>query len=285
VAEIAHAARQALGEAAVERAALGMFCLAGADLPEDYAMLGRAVEELGECQEIVVKNDTMAALRSGLSRPWGVVVVAGTGTNAAGRAPDGQEIVLPGLGYISGDWGGGGVISQEIIHLIMRAWDGRGEPTMLLQMVLDALGASSPEALLQMLHHNQVEQERLLALVPLLFEAACAGDAVAQKLVREIGTEVGITARTLIRRLSLHHQDVEVVLAGGVFKASGTLLVDTVEEVIQREAPRVAVVLPKVEPVAGALLLALEAAGVKVDERIQQNLDATLPRQLLIEGR
>jgi N-acetylglucosamine kinase-like BadF-type ATPase len=167
----------------------------------------------------------------------------------------------------------------------MRAWDGRGEPTMLVQMVLDSLGASSPEALLRMLYRNQVEQEQLLELVPLLFEAACAGDAVAGRLVREVGSEIGITARTLIRRLSLENENVEVVLAGGMFKAKGSLLIDTVKAVVHDAAPRADIVLPKVEPVVGALLLALEAAGVEVDGRIQQNIRATLPQGLLIEGR
>jgi N-acetylglucosamine kinase-like BadF-type ATPase len=285
VAQIARAVHQALTPATAEEATLGMFCLAGADLPEDYALLSQAVERLRICQKVAVKNDTLAALRSGLSRPWGVVVVSGTGTNAAGRARNGQEIILPGLGHISGDWGGGGVISQEIIRRVMRAWDGRGEPTMLVQMVLDSLGASSPEALLRMLYRNQVEQEQLLELVPLLFEAACAGDAVAGRLVREVGSEIGITARTLIRRLSLENENVEVVLAGGMFKAKGSLLIDTVKAVLHDAAPRADIVLPKVEPVVGALLLALEAAGVEVDGRIQQNIRATLPQGLLIEGR
>jgi len=284
-AQIGQSVQQALIQASVEEAALGMFCVAGVDLPEDYALLLPAVRRLQVSQQIVIKNDTMAALRSGRSRPWGVVVVSGTGTNAAGRALDGQEIVLPGLGQISGDWGGGSAISLEIVRRVMRAWDGRGEPTMLLQMALNALGAPSPEALLRMLYHNQVEQEQLLGLVPLLFEAAHAGDAVACALVTEIGTEVGITARTLIRRLSLQDKNVEVVLAGGMFKAKGPLLIDTVKAVIHEVAPRAVIVLPRVEPVVGALLLALEAIGVQVDGAVRRNIQTSLPPLLLIERR
>jgi len=285
MAQIAHSVGEALAQAKVssQEARLGIFCLAGADLPEDYAMLRQAVEDLGVCQKVVVKNDTMAALRSGLSRPLGVVVICGTGTNAAGRAPDGREIVLPGLGYISGDWGGGAQITQEIIRLIMRAWDGRGKPTVLLQMVLDSLGVSSPGVLLQMLYHNQLEQHQLLGLVPLLFEAAYLGDEVACQLVREVGTEVGVTARTLIRRLSIEDKDVEVVLGGSIFKAKGPLLIDTVKGVVHEVAPRASIVLPKFEPVVGALFLALEATGVEVREMVRENVETTLPQELVIE--
>jgi len=284
-AQISLAMQQALQEAAVPEVAVGVFCLAGADLPEDYELLGGALSGLAGCHQAIIKNDTLAALRSGLSRPWGVVVVCGTGTNAAGRAPDGREIVLPGLGHVSGDWGGGSVISLEVIRRVMRAWDGRGVPTLLTQLALEHLGAASEEALLRLLYHQQVPQEKLLGLVPLLFEAANAGDAAATRLVTEVGTEVGITARTLISRLGLHHSDVEVVLAGGVFKAKGSLLTDTVEEVVHQLAPRAVMVLPEVEPVVGALLLALEASGVEVDGTIGQSIGATLPCSLRIAGR
>jgi N-acetylglucosamine kinase-like BadF-type ATPase len=284
VAQVAHCVQEALTQASIQEVTLGMFCLAGADLPEDYAMLSQAIEGLGVCHKVVVKNDTMAALRSGLSRSWGVVVVCGTGTNAAGRAADGQEIILPGLGHISGDWGGGGQISQEIVRRVMRAWDGRGRPTVLLQMVLDSLGVSSPEVLLQMLYHNELQQPQLLELVPLLFEAAYAGDQVACQLVREVGMEVGVTARTLIRRLSLHDKAVEVVLGGSIFKAKGPLLIDTVTAVVHEVAPRGSLVVPKFEPVVGALFLALEAAGVEVEGMVRKNLEMSLPQELLING-
>jgi N-acetylglucosamine kinase-like BadF-type ATPase len=285
--EISQCVGQALIRAQMPSAQveLGVFCLAGADLPEDYAMLTRAIEDLKVCRKVVVKNDTMAGLRSGLSRPWGVVVVCGTGTNAAGRAPDGRELVLPGLGYISGDWGGGEQIAQEMIRLIMRAWDGRGKPTVLQQMCLDALGVSSMELMLQKLYHAKFSQGQVLGLVPLLFEAAYEGDEVACQLVKQVGTEVGVTARTIIRRLSLQDEDVEVVLGGGIFKAKGPLLIDTIQALILDVAPQASIVLPKFEPVVGALLLALEAAGVEVAGRVRQNVEIALPRELLIAER
>ena len=285
VAQISRSVQEALAQASVQDVRLGLFCLAGADLPEDYAMLSQALDSLGACQKAVVKNDTMAALRSGLSRPWGVVVICGTGTNAAGRAPDGRELILPGLGHISGDWGGGEAISQEIIRRAMRAWDGRGKPTLLLQMILDRFGASSPEDVLQMLYRKQLEQHQLLGLAPLAFEAAYAGDDVACELVKEVGTEVGVTARTIIRRLSLQDEDVEVVLAGGVFKARGPLLIDTVQAAVHEVAPRAAIVLPKFEPVVGALFLALETVGVGVTGSVTENIRTTLPQELVIERR
>ncbi len=258
----------------------GFFGLAGADLPVDFALLTPAVESLNLARQVYVKNDTVVALRAGLTRRWGVAVICGTGFNAGGIGPDGREIQLPGLGALSGDWGGGTDIAQEVIRLVCRAWDGRGQPTILTEMVLSVLGLTSVEGLISALYQGQIDQRRLLDLVPLVFEAAYTGDQVAQDLLVRVGTEVGITAGAIIRRLGLENTDVEVVLGGSVFKGKGPLLIDTVTQVVHRIAPRAVIVLPEFEPVVGAVLLALERLGIEVDTAVYEHLRATLPREL-----
>lgn len=276
------AARQALQGAGIdpEEVELGYFCLAGADLPEDFAMLQEAVEALHLARQVIIKNDTLAALRAGLSRSWGVVVICGTGFNAAGRSPDGREIVLPGLGPISGDWGGGGELSQEVIRLVMRAWDGRGRPTRLTQLVLSTLELPSEQVLLSKLYHDEIDHGLILDLVKLLFEASAAGDEVAQELIVQMGTEVGVTANALLKRLSLEATDAEVVLGGSVFKGKGDLLIDTASQVIHRVAPRAQIVRPRFEPVVGALLLALESTGLSITPQRLERLEGSLPEML-----
>ena len=252
---------------------LGCFCLAGADLPEDYIMLQEAVHALNLARSVVIKNDTLAALRSGTTRSWGVVVICGTGFNAAGRSPGGEEIVFPGLGPISGDWGGGGTLSREMIRAVMRAWDGRGKPTLLTALVLKALGIDSVEKLLALLYHKQIDPQHLLDLVPLLFEAGESGDQVAQDLIVRMGTEVAVAANALIRRLSLKEEDVEVVLGGSVFKGRGDLMLNTITRLVHEEAPKARIMRPHHEPVVGAVLLALEAAGAVIDGALYQSLE------------
>jgi len=163
----------------------------------------------------------------------------------------------------------------------MRGWDGRGKPTLLTELVLEALRVPSTEILLSRLYHQEIDQRRILDLVPLLFEAAEAGDNVARELIVRMGTEVGVTANALIRRLSLETKDVEVVLGGGVFKGKGSLLVDTVTQVVHREAPAARIVMPRYEPVVGAALLALESIGVTVSSQVYDLLDSTLPAGLV----
>jgi N-acetylglucosamine kinase-like BadF-type ATPase len=297
--EIRRSCEEALAQVGVSPPVdFGFFGLAGADMPVDFALLTPAVEGMGLARRVRIKNDTMVALRAGLKRSWGVAVICGTGFNAGGIGPDGREIQLPGLGALSGDWGGGSDIAQEVIRLICRAWDGRGQPTVLTERVLTALGFPSVEELIPQLYQSQLvlseaegfdyypgqfDQRRLLALVPLVFEAAYGGDQVAQDLLVRVGTEVGTTANAIIRRLGLETTDVEVVLGGSVFKGRGPLLVDAVSQMVHRVAPQAIIVLPEFEPVVGAVFLALESLEVEVNETVYANMRAGLPDELRTE--
>ena len=272
--EIGAAARAALGP--VDQADLAYLCLAGADLAEDYAILEPAMLALGLARRVVVKNDTMAALGAGLTRSWGIAVVCGTGLNAVGLGPDGREVAFPSLGPISGDWGGGGDLSAEVIRAVMRAWDGRGQPTALRDRVLSRLGAHSEEDLLARLRHKRIEEPTILGLVPLLFEAADEGDAVARQLVTRMGVEIAASANALIRRLGVAAEEVEVVLSGSIFKGKGPLLIETVTAAIRAQAPTARISRVRYEPVVGAALLGLEALGVTLTAEVIARLNETI---------
>ncbi len=276
--EVGTAVRMALGQMNLSTDTIdcGYYCLAGADLPEDYIMLQAAVERLGMSRSVAIDNDTMAALRAGLSRSWGVVVICGTGFNGAGRAPDGREVRMPGLGPISGDISGGSAMAYDALRAVMRAWDGRGKPTRLREPMLAMFNAPDEEALIAKLYHEEIPHQALLKVVPLVFEMAMVGDEAAADILIRTGTEVGVTANALIRRLDLQSTDIEVVLGGSVFKGRGPLLIDTVQQVVHRQAPRARLVQLRHQPVVGAALLALEQAGITVDTGIASTLEQTL---------
>jgi glutamine amidotransferase PdxT len=84
----------------------------------------------------------------------------------------------------------------------------------------------------------------------------------------------------VIRKLALERTDVEVILAGGVFKGNGPLLLDTITQMVHRVAPNARISLPKYAPVVGAVLLALETLKGTLDQEILGNLDLSLPREL-----
>jgi N-acetylglucosamine kinase-like BadF-type ATPase len=132
------------------------------------------------------------------------------------------------------------------------------------------------------LYHKQIDRPRLQSTVPLLFRAAAQGDRPAQELIIQLGEELGISAAAVIRRLGVEAQAVEVVLAGSVFKGEGPLLTDTLIQVLHRTAPGAVLVRPVFEPVVGAVLLGLEAAGARVDDEVYRALRETMPEPLCL---
>ena len=279
MAAVEAAAREALTTAGVapDEVAVVSCGLAGADLPEDFEMLQPALEHLALGRHVDLRNDTQVALRAGTHQPWGVVVICGTGFNAAGRAPDNRELRWPGLGPISGDSAGGGAIAMEMVRMVMRAADGRAQPTILTELVLGALEQPSPYELMRALYHGTIERRRIVHLVPIVFRAALRGDKVAQDILIREGDELGTSAAAVIAGLDMQTLPVEVVLAGSVFKGEGPLLIDTIRQRVHRTAPGALLVLPTFEPVVGAVLLGLEANGVVVTDALYAMLRATMP--------
>ena len=257
--EIDHSITEAFNMAGIERADIGCFCLAGADFPEDFTMLEEAVKNLKRVDRVIIKNDSLAALKAGIvEESYGIAVIMGTGTNAVGIGKSGEEARLFGEGFLFGDWGGSGDISREILHRVFRAYDGRGEQTILTEKVLEFFEESDLVSLAKRLYYGKIDRSRILLLTPLLFECAYMGDRVSVEIVKKIAKETALSAWAIMKRLSLQREPVKVVLGGSIFKAKGPLLIDFIKAELHSFNPSAEIVLPRYEPVVGALLLAFD---------------------------
>ena len=288
MAQVRRAVDQASERVGIELAEIdaAYYCLAGADFPEDFALLRPALESLGPTRCVGLDNDSLAILYAGTTNPNAVAVCWGAGTNAVGRNAEGGQIRLPAIGWKSGDWGGGHELAHETVRLVARAHDGRGCPTILSDFVLEELGVPDADEMIRTLYLGSEQPETgrvdLHRITPLLFRAATLGDAVACDLVRRAGEEVAITAIALLRRLDLVDRSADVVLGGSVFKAEGPLFIDTVRERLAHAAPSAQIILLDVEPVIGTILAGMRMLDLPVDETVRRRADAsycTLTRQ------
>ncbi len=155
-------AARAAGIEADRVADIGIFCLAGADLPADDRRILRSLRELGLVAEPLLRNDTFAVMRAGAARGWGVAVVCGAGFNCTGVGPDGREVRFPALGPISGDAGGGQEIGIAAVGACIRAGDGRGPHTALERAVPAFFGMRTPRQVMVGLHTGKLDEGRLL---------------------------------------------------------------------------------------------------------------------------
>src|SRR5439155_11524745 len=181
------------------------------------------------------------------TRGWGVVVVMGRGVNVGPIAPDGRRLIHAPGDHTSGDWGGGHEAGVRALSAAVRARDGRGPRTSLERLVPAQYGLSRPLALTRAIYERRIADERLDELAPVVFDAATAGDGVARAIVDWLADEAVLLALSAIRGLRLSRLEPEVVLSGGVFRATDRAFHDRVRAGIQKIAPR-ATVIPLTAP-------------------------------------
>ncbi len=260
-AAVRSAVREALGGAGLEPGRLSgaSFGLAGLDWPSDLSRLGVIIESLSIPAPWELVNDAFVALRAGANNPWGVVVVAGTGSVAAGRNAGGEEFRTLGLGPMYGDWGSATEIAEAGVKAVAEAFTGAGPRTSLSDAFRRSFGVDSEAGFLERVSRDGIALESLATPV---LEAAEAGDAVARSISEQAGAALGASAGLVARTLRMDSSPVEVVLAGGVFRSQSRLLLQAFERELRRTAPQAVTVRLEVPPVVGAALRAMELAGL-----------------------
>ena len=243
-------------------AEIGSFCVAGADFPADVRTLTAAIESAAVARRIAVRNDALAALRAGAPRGWGVAIVCGAGVNAVGVGPRGRVARLAGIGDLSGDWGGGYGIGREALAAAVRARDGRGPATALSTLVPRRLGKRRPIDVTRAMYDGRMDQRRLEELTPVAFAAAMQGDAVARDLIDRLADELAVMAIAVARRLRIARRELDVVLTGGVFRATDPAFHRRLEERIRAALPAARIARLEDRPVLGAALLGLDELGL-----------------------
>ena len=254
---------------------LGVFCLAGADLPIDDRRILAELTGQRWTSHTIVRNDTFAVLRAGTDRTWGIAVVCGTGMNCAGVGPDGKSVRFPSFGELSGDRAhGGGWLGRTALGAAIRARDGRGPRTELERSVPEHFGMSRPTAVMESVYVGRLDYNRMSELAPLVMKAAARGDAVARTMLDELVEEIVVTANAAIKRLRLAGTDVHVVLGGGVLRAASPEMLERIRAGINRFAPRAQTLRLEAPPVLGAALIGFDelGAGAKAGARVRQAL-------------
>lgn len=236
-----------------------VFGLAGNDWPSDHDRLAviPASLRLGGAQEVV--NDAFVALRAGANHPWGIVVLAGSGSVVAGRNEAGEEFRTLGLGPMYGDFGGSTEISEEGIRAVAESFTGLGPTTALTKRFVEELGRRSVADLLEFVSRQDPPISRLASA---LLEEADEGDGVARAIAERAGTALGANAGLVARTLGMQGSTFEIVLAGGVLRAGSRTVEQALKKELRRSAPSAFPVRLEVPPVVGAALRALENLGL-----------------------
>ncbi len=241
--------------------------LAGLDLPHEIAAAEKA---LSSWEADVIDNDIFALLHAGTRSATAIAIICGTGMNAVGVTARGRVIRYPALGTLSGDWGGGDGLGRTALWHAARAIDGRGPATSLTIALPRVFGLQHITQLVEAIHLGRLNEGAFSQLTPVLFAEAEAGDSVAAAVVDRQTEEIALLARATLQAMAVDdHEDVPLVLGGGVVAACSRRLMRQIADRVAQLAPTAVIQVVDAPPVLGAGVAALTAAGAG-DEAIDR---------------
>ncbi|MCR8643091.1 ATPase [Paenibacillus sp. N1-5-1-14] len=251
-----------------------VFGLAGADREADYNILTPFIDTLG-FKNSYICGDAMIAMRAGTTQADGVVLLCGSGLNCVGMNRSGDVFQCGGFGYAFGDFGGGYGLATEVFRSVIRNWEGRGQATMLTELTLQELGYNSVQAMFNDFLDRELPIP--LQLAKLLMPASQAGDEVAKQILLEQGEELGLAAAATIERLNMQQDTFDIVLAGSVLtRGQDPTIENRITEVVGKVAPNHGIRKLQVEPLVGAIYMAMERAGTEVSSEAYDKLSQFL---------
>jgi N-acetylglucosamine kinase-like BadF-type ATPase len=199
-----------------------------------------------------LETDLRAAWAGATGLGPGVVVSAGTGSVAYGE--DGvRSARAGGWGPLAGDEGSGPWVGQAALRAIARRLDGRGPETMLATQ----LAGANVEQWLRGIYRNGWGRSELGELAPCVAAAASEGDPVAVAIMEEAAGMLAELAFRVLCVLGLERGPTRLSATGGVF-AAGEVVARPFRRWLAVMAPSVVVAPPRLPPLGGAALLALE---------------------------
>lgn len=275
--ELAAAAWRAAALAALDgRPTTGLRGLAlgaaGVRSAEEAAQARRRLAEWCVCPGIHVTGDLETAHAAALGGGPGIVVIAGTGSAALARDEQGRVARSGGWGWLADDEGGGYWLARRGLAAACAGLDGRGPATTLGQRAAAFFQAADLRTALATLQGPAHDRAHVAAFAREVIAAAEAGDAAAGRCRTEAVEALFDLAQAAHRRLAAQSQtgcegEFPLSLVGGL--PLGPLLAERART--RGFAPRA----PWGPPVLGAVLLAAEVGGVKLDAASKTRLLAT----------
>lgn len=209
--------RQAIEEAArIAGCALPIskawFGIAGIARQEDIDMFLPLLRYSAEI--IHITNDAELGLCA-LPGRVGIALIAGTGAITLGRNERGQKARADGWGYLLGNEGSGYYIGQRALTAALQYADGRGQPTILLDRILQQWGLTQPEEVIAQVY-TPTGRATVARLSICVFQAAREGDELARMIVEQGAYELARTCQAVSRRLGFPREGLPLALVGGL---------------------------------------------------------------------
>ena len=264
------AIRGAFDAAGLEPAPVDVACLglAGFDRPDDRAILAGWADEARVARRLVLVNDGDLVVAAGTPEGWGVGVIAGTGSIAVGRTPDGRISRAGGWGHLIGDEGSAYLLVLDALRLVARRDDGRdprpgpaasGRPAdpgsdPLTARLCRALGVPRASQIVTALYAPDSTRARIAALAPEGLAACDESPEDAARLLVPAGAALAEIVAAVARSLGWPSGPLPLAAAGSFLLSATAVRRSMLEDLAGRGYQPALTAVP--EPARGAVILA-----------------------------
>lgn len=208
--------------------------------------------------ELLILGDVEIALDSVFHGGRGVLVLAGTGSNLAARAANGEIMTAGGWGPNLADQGSGHFIGLEGLRRGFLARDAE-RSTQLLEAARKLFELPTVDALIEFAN-AQHPVRYASKFAPEVVACAAAGDEVAQEILAQGGRDLAYLASLLIERMrgieSGEFQPPEVAIAGSILAHVGQERT-AMQEALRERYADIRFLAQPADPVRGALWRAM----------------------------
>jgi N-acetylglucosamine kinase-like BadF-type ATPase len=232
--------------------------MAGVDTPEEVEDRKNWVYKTFSRNVITnIRNDGVIALISGTKKPYGIVVISGTGSIVLGMNQD-KVYRSSGWGPILGDEGSGFCIAQFLLKAVCHNEDG-GPDTILKKMVLDELKLPSVRSIIDWTYKD-VAWARFAALTPLVFKAAKIGDKVALEILEDNANGIIRNLKLVYEKGGFKNSKTPLVFSGGnlTHDNGNGIYAQILKQKIMKEFDNIEILLPTLSAPVAAAYLAME---------------------------
>lgn len=172
---------------------------------------------------VLVTDDAISALTGGTGGGPGILLISGTGSICLGRGAGGEICRAGGWGHVMGDEGSGYHIACQMLQAIVRAQDGRGEPTLLTELVYGHWGLEDVDGLMDLVYRSGKGKSEIASIAFLCDMGYDRGDKAAMGIMERCAQELAAMAEAVARRLAPPGEVLPCLGAGSVLEKSACL--------------------------------------------------------------
>jgi N-acetylglucosamine kinase-like BadF-type ATPase len=229
--------------------------VAGAGRKDDAELLEMSFKDYADNEGIHFKgirvvSDAQVALEGAFPDSAGCILIAGTGSILFGKDDKGNIHRVGGFGRLIGDEGSGYCIGRKALNVVSKEIDGRGEKTIITEMVNDKIDFGVSDKLV-----NKVYKEKLdvASIAKIVIEAAEKGDIAANTILSVETDELVLHLKSILNKIAA--KKLNVSFSGSLID-NKNFYSDLLKKKIKESLPEIKITKPALSPVSGAILIA-----------------------------